>query len=379
MVISMNSKFIEHHIFSILNSIQTKPLDVFLSHYLRKHKNIGSKERAAICEPIYGMIRWRGLLDYLSKGPASWESRYKIYSSINPLDYAADTTIPPHIRVSFPKELFQLIANAFGEEKAMAFCLISNTKAPTTIRANALKITREALLKKWEGLYEVSPTIQSEEGITFHKRINFFGLPEFKEGLFEIQDEGSQLLAKLVKPQPKEHVFDYCAGSGGKTLAFAPAMENKGVIYLHDIRDFTLQEAKKRLKRAGIQNAQLMYYDDPKKNRLKHKMEWVLVDAPCSGLGTIRRNPDMKWKIDSEVIERLHLEQREIFKKALDFLHPKGQIVYTTCSILPKENEEQTAHFIKTFGLEIVKELKIFPQEGGMDGFYGVVYKRKPI
>lgn len=375
----MNRKFIEHHIFSILNSIQTKPLDVFLSHYLRKHKNIGSKERSAICEPIYGMIRWRGLLDYLCKGSISWESRYEIYSSINPLDYIHEINIPAHIRVSFPKDLFQCIEEAFGEEKAIQLCLLSNTKAPTTIRTNTLKTTRQALLEKWKEIYDVSPTLESTEGITFHKRINFFGLPEFKEGLFEIQDEGSQLLAKLVQPLPKEHVFDYCAGSGGKTLAFAPSMENKGVIYLHDIRDFALEEAKKRLRRAGIQNAQLMYYDDPKKNRLKHKMEWVLVDAPCSGLGTIRRNPDMKWKINPETIERLCIEQKEIFKKALEFLHPKGQIVYATCSMLPKENEEQTAYFMKTFELELVKELKILPQEGGMDGFYGAVYKRKPI
>ncbi len=121
-------------------------------------------------------------------------------------------------------------------------------------------------------------------------------MPEFKQGLFEVQDEGSQLIANLMDPTPGDQVMDYCAGSGGKTLAFAPKMQHRGQIYLHDIRPWALDEARKRLKRAGIQNAQVVLPEDPKLNKLRGKMDWVLVDAPCTGSGTFRRNPDMKWK-----------------------------------------------------------------------------------
>ncbi len=377
----MNKDFIEFHVFNILNTLENerKPLDVFLSNYFRKYKNVGSKERPVICEIVYGMIRWRGFLDHFCHPPITWIHRYNVYQKENPLDHLSNTKIPPHVRVSFPKFLFQLISDAYGEKQAIDLCLLSNTRAPTTVRANALKISREELLKKWKGVYTVSPTCTSNEGIVFHKKINFFGSPEFKEGLFEIQDEGSQLIAHLIKAEPKQHVLDFCAGSGGKTLAFAPPMQNKGIIYLHDIRALALEESKKRLRRAGIQNAQQLYFDDSRKKVLKRKMDWILVDAPCSGLGTLRRNPDMKWKLDPGAVDRLVLEQRQIFQDALEFLHPKGKIVYATCSILPQENEQQAAYFQHTHSLELLEELKILPQQDGMDGFYGAVFQKKEL
>lgn len=380
----MSQLFRESHLFKILDSFEgllgNLPLDVFLSGYFRAHKAVGAKDRRFISEAVYSLVRWRGLLDHLSGTQPSWKKRYEIYQHHDLLTYLSQEKIPLHIRASFPKSLFQLIASSYGEEKALEFCIACNAPAPTTVRVNILKTTRESLLKKWEGIFSVSPCLHSPHGIIFHQKTNFFALPEFKEGLFEIQDEGSQLIAWLLQAKPGDQVLDFCAGSGGKTLAFAPSMEHRGQIYLHDIRSHALEEAKKRLRRAGIQNAQLLFHDDPKKNRLKQKMDWVLVDAPCSGTGTLRRNPDMKWKFDPSAFEHLVEEQRKIFAEALEFLHPKGKIVYATCSILPKENEEQIAFFQNHFRLSLVNEpFRSFPQKGGMDGFFGAVLQRIPL
>ena len=149
-------------------------------------------------------------------------------------------------------------------------------------------------------------------------------------------------------------------------------MQGKGQIYLHDNRPWILTEARKRLNRAGIQNVQF--------NLPKRKMDWVLVDAPCSGTGTLRRNPDAKWKIDAPMIERLVQQQREIFQEALEHLSPTGRIVYATCSLLPEENERQVDYFLKTHSLVLDGEpLTLLPQDGGMDGFFAAVFKKQTL
>jgi 16S rRNA (cytosine967-C5)-methyltransferase len=368
----------QHHLFEILKEyeIQNLPLDYFISTYFRRNKSLGPKDRAFLAEIIYGMVRWRGLLDYLCEKPVTWEKRWDIYSRFELVKFIDKAEIPLHIRLSFPKVLFDLIIKSHGLEKGSDLCRISNQPAPTSVRANLLKTTREALIEKWNSLYEVSCCKYSDVGIVFHKKINFFSLPEFKAGLFEVQDEGSQLLSKLVKPTPGELVMDYCAGSGGKTLAFAPEMNNKGQIYLHDIRPHILEECRKRLRRAGLQNAQTVLAEDPKLKKLKKQMDWVLVDAPCTGTGTMRRNPDMKWNFNQEMLTRLVGQQRMIFEKALSFLKPAGHIVYATCSILNEENHEQLDHFMKTYKLEVAGDIfQSFPCEKGMDGFFGAVLK----
>lgn len=373
--------FQKHHLFTILDKFQDHgmPLDLFLSGYFRAHKAVGANDRRTICEAIYGMIRWRDLLDHFLPKPSSWPSRLALFETINPLDFSSKSEVPAHTRASCPKSLYDLLVNAYGEEKAFELCLVSNTTAPTTVRANQIKTSREALFEKWKNVHSVSLSPISPWGIVFHKKINFFGLDEFKEGLFEVQDEGSQLIAALVGAKPGDQIMDYCSGSGGKTLAFAPQTQGKGQIYLHDVRPKALMEAKKRLRRAGIQNAQVLPSDDPHKKSLKGKMDWVLIDVPCSGTGTLRRNPDMKWRFDPTQIDRLVVEQREIFAEALQFLTPKGFLVYSTCSILPQENEEQVAFFEKTFPVELVGSLfSSHPQKGGMDGFFGAVFRKKP-
>lgn len=374
----MQIPFREHHLLQLLESyeLQKLPLDLHINYYFRSHKALGSKDRAFIAESAYFLIRWLGLIDYLITAPITWEKRTSFLSALDWKIHQDNHDIPAHVRVSFPEILFQLLVESYGIPRASELCLISNTPAPTTVRVNALKTTREELLEFWQEQYEVAACSLAQHGITFLKKLNFFSLPEFKKGLFEVQDEGSQLLASLVKCMPGQLVMDFCAGSGGKTLAFAPLMNNTGQIYLHDIRAFALQDAKKRLRRAGIQNAQVIQSDSLKLKKLKKMMDWVLVDAPCTGTGTLRRNPDMKWKFSKEMMERLMGQQRIIFEKALSFMKPDGRIVYGTCSLLPQENELQIQHFIKTYNLKIDGQIfQSFPTIGGMDGFFGVVLK----
>lgn len=375
----LNRPFREYHILTILDAYekQTLPLDLFLRNYFRAHKALGAKDRGEIAETVYALTRWRGLLDFLAAPVMTWDARLNLYLSWDLEKLLAREDIPSHVRLSFPKVLFELFEQSHGQDKACELCRISNTAAPTTVRINAMKTTRAIMLEKWKELYAVEPCSYSMDGIIFSKRINFFAMPEFKQGLFEVQDEGSQLLAALVQAQPGQLVMDYCAGAGGKSLAFAPRMENKGQIYLHDIRKHALQDCRKRMRRAGIQNAQIAYEGDGKLKKLKKKMDWVLVDAPCTGTGTLRRNPDMKWKFNVPMLERLVGQQRTIFEKALSYMKPDGRIVYATCSVLKEENECQLEHFLKTYNLELAGDVfQSLPVRDGMDGFYGVVLKK---
>ncbi|MDJ0651550.1 MAG: RsmB/NOP family class I SAM-dependent RNA methyltransferase [Simkaniaceae bacterium] len=368
--------FRKHHLLNSLRESEKTPLplDVFLRNYFRKHKAVGSKDRAEICATFYGIIRCKGLLDARCKKPVNWEDRIEAYSSSQ---HDSRQDYPPHIQVSFPKFFFTYLQEAYGEKRALELCLNSNQQAPTTVRINPLKTTRDALLKKWKPLFSVFPCKYSKLGIVFPKRMNFFALPEFKEGLFEMQDEGSQLIANHVKARPNDHILDFCAGSGGKTLGFAPLMKDKGQVYLYDVRPHALVEAKKRLKRAGIQNAQILDEEKLKKRGLLNRMDWILLDVPCSGSGTLRRNPDIKWKFTPEKLEQLIEEQRKIFDKVLKFLRHNGKIVYATCSIFPRENERQISYFMDKYQLKLSdKPFQSFPKDGEMDGFYCAVLSR---
>lgn len=375
----IKKSFREHHLFTIFSEYegQTLPLDRFLKEYFRSHKAIGSKDRKVLCENIYSIIRWKGLLDYLCTKPISWETRYQKFLQLSLDSLMENPEIPLHVRLSFPKELFTLIVESLGEDKARLFCYTSNSTAPVTIRVNLLKTSRENLLNLWENT--LTATCGSfHTAITLPKRMNFFTLPEFKKGYFEVQDEASQRLADLVEAKPGQLVLDFCAGGGGKTLAIAPKMQGKGQLFYHDIRKHALLEAKKRLKRAGVQNAQVLFPDSRQKKTLYEKFDWVLVDAPCSGTGTLRRNPDAKWRFNPQMLQKVLQEQRIIFEQALRFVKPGGHIVYTTCSVLQLENEEQTRYFKETFSLNTTSSsfssLPLCTRDA--DGFYGQVFAK---
>lgn len=371
--------FQEYHLLKMLDGYRANqgPLDWWIADYFRGNKALGSKDKAFVSDTAYALVRWKGLFEYLARRDADWEQLFETYRSTNISEKLLNETIPLNIRYSFPKWLFDKLVSCYGQERACELCLQSNERAPTTVRANAAKCSRDELLQKWSVEYDVSPCLHAPNGITFNKKINLFGLTEFKEGLFEVQDEGSQLLADLLDVKPGHQVLDYCAGAGGKALAIAPAMQHKGQLFLFDIRTRALQEAKKRLRRAGVTNIQIVTPDSPNLKKMKKKMDRVLVDAPCSGTGTLRRNPEMKWRSDEETIERLIGQQRIIFEKALSFLKNDGIIVYCTCSLLKEENQNQVDHFIKTYNLELVQPLfQSFPAPGGMDGFFGAVLKK---
>ena len=374
----MRLPFCDHHIAAFLQMFasSSKPLDQALGDYLRNHKSIGANDRRTISETLFGMIRWKSLIDHFCPSPLPID-RLAAYRQL-PLDQCIkDTSIPEAARYGVTDYLLGRFSKAYGALKAAEICLILNEAAPITVRANEAKISRDALRLRLQEKFSVSDCRFAKAGIQFEKRTPLFSLPEFKEGLFEMQDEGSQLVAALVEAKPGDHVLDYCSGSGGKTLAFAPSMKGKGQIYLHDIRPWILQEAKKRLKRAGIQNGQFLEPGHPQLLRIVGKMDWVLADVPCSGTGTFRRNPDSKWKVSAPMVARLVEEQRKIVAEAVRYLKPGGRLVYATCSLLPEENQEQTDFFLANLPLALEKEpFHFLPQSGGMDGFFASVFRK---
>lgn len=357
-----------------------QPLDLFLQRYFRAHKAIGSSDRAWICDNVYEMVRWKGLIDYLTPPPTTWPNRLRTYIiSDRWRGHTKNASISPHTRCSFPKELFSRIEMAFGTKKAMDICNILNEPAPTFLRVNTLKISRDRVYK-----YLLNKAIPLEKcqhspyGLVLSTKVRLLDLPEYKKGYIEIQDEASQLVAFKVQVQPGEKVLDYCAGSGGKSLAFGPQMENCGKIYLHDTRDYLLRQAKVRMRRAGIQNYVLLCPRDPLHTRLHGLMDWVVVDVPCSGTGALRRNPDIKWNYsDKELFDKIGL-QREIFEKAIQYLKPHGKVVYITCSILDEENVQQVKYFCQKHSMLLSDApFHALPQSKGMDGFFCATLERK--
>ncbi|MCF7851902.1 MAG: RsmB/NOP family class I SAM-dependent RNA methyltransferase [Simkaniaceae bacterium] len=369
--------FRKHHALAILNeyALEKGPLDLFLMQYFKNHRAIGSKDRKEIFSTIYHLYRHLSLIDYrIDDRPITWEKRLEALSS----ETLSSESTPAHIKASFPKELFQLLEKGYGTQKASDICSVLNEQAPITLRANLLKTNREDLIQALSKSMPLSPCLYSKAGIHLKERALLFSLKEFKQGLFEVQDEASQLAAELAAVQPGEHVLDYCAGAGGKTLAMAPNMKGKGQLYLYDVRKEALAQAKKRLKRAGIQNAQIIPPQSKRLNSLKGNMDCVFVDAPCSGTGTLRRNPEQKWKFSSQMLQELMTKQQDIFEEALKFLKPKGRIIYATCSILKEENEQQAAFFMEKYGLKtIATPFQVLPKSDKMDGFYAIAFSYK--
>jgi len=341
------------------------------------HKSIGAHDRRFIGDTIYFLMRWKNLLDLVLRKESSWEERYAALPSLKNVP----DSLPFWARCGASEWFFRELCTVLPEERAGEICRILNEQAPVTIRANLLKTTREELLERLPCPAEFCSL--SKAGIQLLERIPLTSLPEFKEGLFEIQDEGSQLVAELVECSPGDQVLDYCSGSGGKSLAFAPSLQGRGQIYLHDIRPQILLEAKRRLRRAGVQNAQFLSPGHPRLQSLKNSLDWVLADVPCSGSGTYRRNPDMKWKIGEAQIQELILKQSAIVEEALSYLRPGGRLVYATCSIFARENELQVKNFSNPSNvascesLEVEKVLQLFPKSGGHDGFFGAVLRKK--
>lgn len=253
-----------------------------------------------------------------------------------------------------------------------------NKKAKVVLRANTLKGDQKGLIK---GLQkeEILGTPMGASAVVLKKRASVFRTKMFKNGFFEVQDYSSQLVSEFLDPKPGMRVFDACAGAGGKTLHLAALMKNKGQIIALDNVEWKLTELKKRAKRAGAHIVERRLIDSTKViKRLKNQADRLLLDAPCSGLGVLRRNPDAKWKLTPEFLEKIIKTQREIISSYSRMVKPGGQMVYATCSILPSENRDQVDWFLaQADEWTLVKDKSILPQDEGFDGFYMALLERK--
>ncbi|MDD3518720.1 MAG: RsmB/NOP family class I SAM-dependent RNA methyltransferase, partial [Chromatiales bacterium] len=299
-------------------------------------------------------------------------------------------------RASLPDWLADALSQQFGESEAAALADALNRPAPVDLRVNPLKTTREALA----GVLAASghpavPTPWSPQGLRREDRAPLFNLPAFREGLFEVQDEGSQLIGLLTAPQPGERVLDLCAGAGGKTLHLGALMQGRGAIVACDVSARRLDQLKPRLARAGLSNVRLTPIrdeNDAKLKRLRGGFDRVLVDAPCSGTGTLRRNPDIKWR--ALELDQLLRTQAALLDAAARLVKPGGRLVYATCSLLDAENAAQIDAFLarhpefrrmpvadslREAGIDwppTETDLRLLPHRHGTDGFYAAVLAR---
>ncbi|WP_370900343.1 RsmB/NOP family class I SAM-dependent RNA methyltransferase [Chryseobacterium gossypii] len=377
---------------------KNKYADKVIERLLKANKKWGSQDRAVVSEIFYNIIRWKKRLEYyMGEGvkPGNiyklilayllWsETKFKKFDEFDGIKTAdiitklKKNTVPTKaIEFSIPEWLAETLEKELGSgwEKEMKAL---NEQAPTVLRANSLKTSAKELVSDLSDENIVShPISHYPDAVQLEEKKNVFLTTAFKDGLFEVQDASSQKIGYFLDVKEGQRVVDACAGAGGKTLHLAALMKNKGQIIALDIFDWKLAELKRRAKRAGAHNIETRLITDNKViKRLYDKADRLLIDAPCSGLGVLKRNPDSKWKIDQEFIDRIKKEQQQILQDYSRMLKKGGKMVYATCSILPSENNEQVEEFLKNNpGFKMIKEEKIMPSEG-YDGFYMALIER---
>ena len=376
-----------------------KYADKVLERLLKAHKKWGSADRQVVSEIFYDIVRWKKRLEYyMGEGtkPSNiynlilayllWKKvKYKKFDEFDGIKTGGilskldKKTFPTKaIEHSVPDWLAGLFEKELGAkwEKEMSAL---NEQAPVILRANSLKISAENLVEilKEEGVN--SFVLRGyPDAVQLEEKKNVFLTSAFKEGFFEVQDASSQKIAELLDVKEGMRVVDACAGAGGKTLHIAALMKNKGQIIALDIYEWKLAELKRRAKRAGAFNIETRFIEDNKViKRLHNTADRLLIDAPCSGLGVLKRNPDSKWKIDEDFINRIKTEQENILQNYSKILKKGGKMVYATCSILPSENGEQVRKFLaENTEFALMKEENIMPSDG-YDGFYMALIERK--
>ena len=376
-----------------------KYADKVLERLLKAHKKWGSADRQVVSEIFYDIVRWKKRLEYyMGEGtkPSNiynlilayllWKKvKYKKFDEFDGIKTGGilskldKKTFPTKaIEHSVPDWMAGLFEKELGVkwEKEMSAL---NEQAPVILRANSLKISAENLVEilKEEGVN--SFVLRGyPDAVQLEEKKNVFLTSAFKEGFFEVQDASSQKIAELLDVKEGMRVVDACAGAGGKTLHIAALMKNKGQIIALDIYEWKLAELKRRAKRAGAFNIETRFIEDNKViKRLHNTADRLLIDAPCSGLGVLKRNPDSKWKIDEDFINRIKTEQENILQNYSKILKKGGKMVYATCSILPSENGEQVRKFLsENTEFALVKEENIMPSDG-YDGFYMALIERK--
>jgi len=396
------------------------PADGVLSRHFREHKKLGQRDRAFIAEHVYAVLRrlrWlrrlagyhatprQLLLAWLVRGEGT--SLRRLHEALKPdeREWAAGVKARELAheslgeRCDLPDWLVERLLPLYGEDGLLALARSLNRPAPLDLRANALKTDRDAVLAALaaDGLEAVAGRY-APQAIRLGSKPPLARHPLFVDGLIEVQDEGSQLLAALVAPKRGEMVVDFCAGAGGKTLHLGALMKNTGRLYAFDVSDRRLAKLKPRMARAGLSNVHPVVIsgeNDARVKRLAGKADRVLVDAPCSGLGTLRRNPDLKWRQNPDSVAELCAKQAAILAAAARLVKPGGRLVYATCSLLPEENDAIVDAFLAAhpeFGErsagEILAEQRIDPECGSRlalrpdrhdtDGFFAAVMERAP-
>jgi len=395
------------------------PADVTLKQFFRANPQLGSRDRAVIAESIYAVLRRRRLLEYLVPHGVPRRLALAALVKLNgfslkqlaPLMKRGDEawlavlkgvpseTLPFEIRADLPDWVIERMRAHLDDAQILAIAQGLQTSAPLDLRVNTFRARREAVvdvLRAQEIAAEA--THLSPFGVRLEQKIALNKHPLFLSGDVEVQDEGSQLLGLLMEAKRGEMVVDFCAGAGGKALLLGAVMQSKGRIYAFDVSEKRLNNLGARLKRSGLSNifaGRIDSENDPKLKRLAGKIDRVLVDAPCTGLGTLRRNPDLKWRQTEVGLAELNLKQKSILNAAAKLLKPGGRLVYGTCSILREENEEIVMDFLSTHpsfrlvraaevlqrqGIEVEgigDYLHLSPQQHQTDGFFGAVLELK--
>jgi len=401
------------------------PADAVVSRYFREHRELGPRERATLAETVYNVLRNKLRYDHFSpSGSGPKERRMAILGFHGPRDFlhsalndtestwlkACDAVKPADLlerhRHNLPEWLVAPLKAQLGDEFwPLAESLLR--PAPLDLRVNALNDKRADVQKelKLAGLKAV-PTPYSPWGLRVDGKPALTKLDAFARGAIEVQDEGSQLLALLLDAKRGEMVVDFCAGAGGKTLAIGATMRNTGRLYAFDVSAHRLDALKPRLARSKLSNvhpAAIAHERDDRVKRLAGKIDRVLVDAPCSGLGTLRRNPDLKWRQSAQAVQELTAKQAAILQSASRLVKSGGRLVYATCSVLPEENEAIAEAFgaahpdfepqeagellaaLKVEGADRMcsggesgaRYLRLWPHRHDTDGFFAAVWKRK--
>ena len=378
--------------------------DKIIAKTLKRDKRWGSKDRSFIAETTYDIVRWNRLYAEIAevKQPYKREDLWRMFAvwatlrGIQLPDWKQFDGTPTRrikgrfdelsrerkFRESIPDWIDELGEKELGNDLWTKELEAQNKPAEVILRVNRLKITPKELQKQLKALSIDTFTDKNyPDALILTQRVNVFMTPLFKEGLFEVQDASSQLVAPLLDVQPGMRVVDACAGAGGKTLHMAALMENKGQIIALDLYESKQRQLKQRAKRNGAHNIEYRIIENNKViKKLHEKADRVLIDAPCSGLGVLKRNPDTKWKLKPEFVDNIKQTQQEILQSYSKMVKAGGKLVYATCSILPSENQEQIKKFLESESgkdFNFVKDKKVLAHQSGFDGFYMALLERK--
>ncbi len=378
--------------------------DKVVARALKKDKRWGSHDRKFVAETIYEIVRWKRLYVEIAevKEPFDRDKIWRIFAvwavlrgyNLPDWKYFEETPVrrikgkfdeltkTRKFKESIPDWMDELGVKELGEEIWTKELAAQNEQAKVILRVNKLKTTKEKLRALLMDLnIETEFHNDYPDALILTERANVFLTDAFKDGFFEVQDASSQLVAYFLDVKPGMRVVDTCAGAGGKTLHLASLMENKGQLIAMDLYESKLKQLKIRAKRNGAFNIEPRVIESTKTiKKLHEKADRVLIDAPCSGLGVLKRNPDSKWKLQPEFIENIKKIQAEVLENYSKIVKPGGKLVYATCSVLPSENQEQIKHFLTTeIGKEFtfVQDKKVLAHESGFDGFYMALLERK--